>query len=357
LTEGKTKVDAAKAIRDFIAKNIRNAGPSFTSLPLRELSDADTTLTDGYGHAADRAILYHAMLSAAGFQPEFVMASDLPPVTGINNVAKKFPLPDNFAAPLVRISLNGEDYYLNDTDQYAQFGTTAYDGKLGIVLAKQKMETITAAGNCGNKADTDYSIALSENGKARITISTRFFGETFNAKRQFFSELPPEERKHYFQEAVSGVAQGARAVGDLTTKFDSYPGLEQFTVDLDDYGVVDGKYLYLNLPFTPYFIGAATAQRSLPLYISDKRVRTVHTEIELPPGYVQTDIVPRTQTFSASGGSQVHITETSTPGKCVVTDEYRTAPAIINPQEYLKLVSIQSELGQKSATTFLLERK
>jgi hypothetical protein len=152
------------------------------------------------------------------------------------------------------------------------------------------------------------------------------------------------------------VAQGARAVGDLTTKFDSYPGLEQFTVDLDDYGVVDGKYLYLNLPFAPYFIDAATDQRSLPLYISDKQDRIVHTEIQLPPGYVQTDILPKTQTFSVSG-SQTHITQTSTPGKCIVTDEYRAAPAIINPEDYLKLVSIQSELGQKSATTVLLERK
>jgi transglutaminase-like putative cysteine protease len=357
LTDGaKTKADVAKAIRDFIAKNIRGAGPSFTSLPLRELSDADTTLADGYGHAADRAILYHAMLSAAGLQPEFVMASDLPPVEGINKVARKIPLPDNFAAPLVRVSIDGENYYLNDTDQYAQLGTTEYDGKLGVVLAKQKMETINAVKNCGDKADTDYSVALSENGKARMTISMRYYGQLFNARRQYFAELPPEERKRYFQGAVSRVAQGARAVGDLTTKFDSYPGLEQFTVDLDDYGVVDGKYLYLNLPFAPYFIDAATDQRSLPLYISDRQDRTVHAEIQLPPGYVQTDILPKTQTFSA-GGSQIHITQTSTPGKCVVTDEYRAAPAIINPDDYLKLVSIQSELGEKSSTTFLLERK
>src|SRR5262249_37053790 len=154
-------------------------------------------------------------------------------------------------------------------------------------------------------------------GKARMTISTRFYGQPFNAKRQFFAELPPEERKHYFQEAVSHVAQGARAVGDLTTKFDTYPGVEQFTVDLDDYGVVDGKYLYLNLPFTPYLIDAGTDQRTLPLYISDRRNRVVRAEISLPPGYVQTDISPKAQAFSAPGGSQVHITQTSTPGKCI----------------------------------------
>src|SRR5262249_34696665 len=44
LGETKGKVEAVKAIRDFVAKSIRTAGPSFSDLPLSELSDADTTL-------------------------------------------------------------------------------------------------------------------------------------------------------------------------------------------------------------------------------------------------------------------------------------------------------------------------
>ncbi|MGH7953197.1 MAG: DUF3857 domain-containing protein, partial [Limisphaerales bacterium] len=122
-SRAKTKLGAVKAIRDFIAKNIREAGPAFTDLPLRELSDADTTLADGYGHAADRAILFHAMLAAAGFKPEFVMASYLPPIAGITNVTQSFPLPDDFQTPLVKINLDGEAYYLNDADEYSQLGT------------------------------------------------------------------------------------------------------------------------------------------------------------------------------------------------------------------------------------------
>ena len=82
----------------IVAKSIRVAGPSFADLPLNELSAADTTLSDGYGHAADRAILLHAMLTAAGFKPEFVMASGLPPIDGHHerrdhlSVAAKFSI-------------------------------------------------------------------------------------------------------------------------------------------------------------------------------------------------------------------------------------------------------------------------
>jgi transglutaminase-like putative cysteine protease len=353
----KSKLDAARAIRDFIAKNIRVAGPSFTSLPLRELSDADTTLSDGYGHLADRAILYSAMLTAAGFQPEFVLASDLPPIENITKIAHKVPLPDDFQKPLVKISVDGDDYYFNDTDQYSQLGTTSADANLGLRLADQKIVTIEAAKDCGNKIETDYAISLSDNGHARMKISTRYYGENYNGKHRYFAELPPEERERYFQEAVSRVAQGAQAVGDLTTKFDSYPGLEEFTVDLDDYGVASGKYFYFDLPFKPPFYAAGTGGRSLPLYLADKHESVVRAEIQWPSGFVPTDITPNNGKFAAPGGSQVHITKTSADGKYVVTEHFDAVPAIVTPEDYPKLLDIQSALGRKSEMTFLLERK
>ncbi len=353
----KTRLDAVKAVRDYIAQNIRSAGPSFTELPLSELSDADTTLSDGYGHDADRAILYYEMLSALGFQPEFVMASGLPPVEGIENIAGSFPLPDDFQTPLVRISVDGNDYYLNDSDQYSQLGTTGSNDKLAIALPGQKMETIHAAKNCADKVETDYAVTLSPDGKARIKVSKYFYGEDYNGAHKYFAELPPEEREHYFQEAVSRVAQGAKAVNGLTTRFDAYPGLEEFTVELDNFAVVDGNYLYFNLPFTPSFFDTAADQRSLPLFIADEDESIVRAEIGLPSGYRLTDILPKSEKFSAPGGSRVKIGRKSSDGKCVITDDFTTVPAVIAPRDYPRLLDIQSALGEKSEKTFLLERE
>lgn len=353
----KTKLEAAAAVRDYIAKNIRLAGPSFAGLPLRELSDADTTLADGYGHAADRAILYYSMLSAAGLKPEFVMASGLPPISEITKVLHAQPLPDDFESPLVRVSIDGENYYLNDTDQYAQMGTTGSDGKLAVVLASQRMETIRAAKDCANQAQTDYAISLSGNGGARIKITKHYYGDVYNVLHRYFAELPPEERDHYFQELVSGVAQGAKPVGDLITKFNTYPGVQEFAVDVPDYGVASGKYFYFDLPFSPPFLSASTDQRSLPMFVANKSQRTVRAEIELPAGFSQTEIAPGEGTFSAPGGSKVHISKSDADGKCVLTEQFESVPAIINAADYPKLVNIQSALGQKSTTTFLLEQK
>jgi transglutaminase-like putative cysteine protease len=354
ISQCKTKLDSVKAIRDFVAKSIREAGPSFTELPLSELSAADTILADGYGHSADRAILLHAMLTASGFQPEFVLASDLPPIAGITNVSLSFPLPYSFRDPLVKVASDGEIYYLNDTDQYAKLGATFFDNREALVLSTQTQEIIHAAKGCQDKTETDYSLSISDDGQTRVGVTRRFYGDSYAEKNRFFSELPPEERRRYYQGIVSQVAQGARPVGDLKTSFDIYPGVEQFTVDVDNYCVVDRPYLYFDLPFTPSLFPPGADQRTLPLYVARTDRNIIRTEIDLPPGFRHDVIVPQSRELDVpDGGGTARITCTETPGKCVITDEFNTVPAIIEPRDYSALLKVESTLERKSSKVFL----
>lgn len=357
-SQSKSRLDTIKAIRDFVARSIRLAGPSFTELPLSELSKADTTLTDGYGHAADRAILLHAMLSAAGFQPEFVLASDLPAMDGVRNIATSFPLPDSFDTPLVKIALDGVTYYLNDTDQYAELGSTAHEDMLGINLSSQAGEVIAAAKDCQDRIETDYTLSFADDGGMRMGVMKHYFGNEYNEKNRYFSELRPEERKRYYQQVVSDIDQGARPVGDLTEQFNSYPGTEQFTVALDNYAVVDGKYLYFNLPFTPSLVELPGGDwRSLPLMLSHQGTTSVRTEIELPAGFRDVLIAPRSESLDApAGGGKVRMTSAATTGKFVLTDNSETSPAMISPHDYPAMVKVESTLENKSSKVFLLEK-
>ena len=354
----KSKREAAIAIRDFIVKSIRVAGPnSFTELPLTELSGADTTLTDGYGHLADRAILFHAMLKAAGFEPEFVMASALPPIAGITNVTASLPLPQNFDAPLVRIVVDGETIYLNDTDEYAQLGSTAYADRLAIVPATQQFETVQAAKDCRSKTDTLYSLTLADNGKARIGIRVQYFGLDYAAKKKFFAELPPEEKNRYFQETVASVSQGARPDGELVTKFDSYPGVEEFAVEMNHFAVVDGKNLYFDLPFTPSLFAAGADQRALPLFIVGRMDNSISADIQLPPGFQQLVIAPENERLNLpAGAGGAVVTRTSAHGQFNISYELDTAPAIVSPGDYPSVLNLESALTKKSARVFLLEK-
>jgi hypothetical protein len=350
-----SRLEPLKIIRDFIAKSIRLAGPGFTELPLSELSAADTTLADGYGHLADRAILLHAMLAAAGFKPEFVLASELPPVAQISKVVRSFPLPQNFQYPLVRVVVDGQTYYLNDTDQYSQPGTTAHAGRLAVVLATRAVEEIKPAKNCEEKSETLYTLALANDGQAQIGVTRRYFGSEFNGKNRYFSELPPEERRRYYQEIVSGVTQGARPAGDLVTKFDAYPGVEQFSVTVDHYAVADGKYLYFDLPFTPSLLPVGADTRELPLFIAHGRQSRVSTEITLPPEFRRLVIAPARQKLQAAGGGTARVTTSLANGKFLLTHELETTPAIIAPAEYPAVLKVESALREKPARAFLLQ--
>jgi transglutaminase-like putative cysteine protease len=352
----KTKLDAVKAIRNFVSSSIRLAGPSFTALPLGELSNADTTLADGYGHGADCAILLHAMLSAAGLKPEFVLGSSEPAIDPLRKVAAAFPLPYEFQAVLVRVQAGGETYYCNDTDQYARLGATPHDGDLGIALADQSLGIISAARGDENRLVEGYRMGVDDTGRVRMQIRREYFGTEYGAKNKFFSELPPEERRRYFQEAVSEVAQGARPVGDLATNFDGYPGVEQFTVEIDHYAVVDGKYLYFDLPYMLRLFPTYTDRHTLPLLIRAPRLETVHAEIELPAGFRRVVIAPRNEDLNApSGAGKVHVSAKVSGRNWSVTQELSALPSVIAPEDYGALLSVESALENESSRLLLLE--
>jgi hypothetical protein len=285
-----------------------------------------------------------------------VLASSLPAITGITNVAMTFPLPDSFQTPLVKITLDGVNYYLNDTDQYAQLGSTSCDGAMGIALSTQAWEVIHAAKGCEDATRTDYTLLLDDGGRTLLEVSRWYYGENFNDRNRYFSELPPEERKRYFQEAVSAVAQGARAVGDLTTSFGTYPGLEQFSVIIDNYGIADGNYFYFNLPSTPPLMPAGADQRALPLLISQVNKNTFHVAVDLPSDFPKILIEPKSENFVA-GAETARMTTKNTPGGCVITDEFETVPAIVSPRDYQAMLKVESALGRKSSKVFLLEQK
>jgi len=350
------RLEALRAIRDYVAQTIRPAGPDFGDLPLEQLSNADTTLADGYGHTADRAILLDAMLAAAGFQPEFVLASDLPSVAGLSAMATTFPLPTAFQNPLVRVTVDGAPYYLNDTDQYGRLGSTPHDGMLALAVPSGAYETIQAAPDSRAATTTTYTLSFTDNSKARIGIRNEFYGPVFNEKNKFFTELPPEEKERYFQQVVSKLAQGARPVGGLTTRFDGYPGVEEFTVEIDRYAIADGKFLYFKLPFTTDLIPVETDARTLPLYLPWISTTTIRVGIELPAAYRQVVIAPKDAALALpDGAGSARITTSQANGNYMVAYELRNLAALIAPGNYPAAVKVESALENKGSKVILLE--
>ena len=147
-------------------------------------------------------------------------------------------------------------------------------------------------------------------------------------------------------------------MGDLNTQFEDYPGTLQYTVAIDNYSVVDGNFMYFDLPYTPSLFPAGADRRSLPLYLSEKSQNTTRIEMELPPTFQKVAIAPQNETLLIPGttdGAKIDASS-ATGGKFIITDQLETSPAIVGPQDYPAILKVESTLSNKSSQAFLLEK-
>lgn len=353
-----TRSEAVAAIRDYVDRNIRWAGPWFLDVPLRELSSADTTLADGYGHTADRAILLHAMLSAIGLKPEFVLVSQVPATGPLGAIAKTLPLPHLLPGLLVAVAADGATYYLNDTDRYARLGTTSEDGVLALRLSDRSLATVQATPDCQNRVEVEIRGDLAPDGDLRSTLVFRYYGAAYAAKRKFFAEITPEDRRRYFQGAIAGFAPGAKPIGGLATDFERYPGTESYSADLGRAGIVDGEHLYFDCPGSLTFFRLDADRRALPIEIGGygRSVVRLRREIVLPKGY-RLLVGPELKTLVApDGAGRVLISASDADGTLAIDETSEQFPAVVPPGDYPELVRLESGLDDRASRFVLLER-
>ena len=353
------------AIRDDVAKAVRGAGPGINALPLTCITPADQILAEGYGNVTDRAVVLYTMAAAAGFRPEFVLASWSPKNPDLQRPLVDFPGASLFPDVLVRVRVAGTTVYLNDTDQYAALGVTPHDGRLALRLKRPKIGTVAALSNMTNRNEISYAMTVGADGTARITRAVRYYGDAFTANKRKFAEMPPEERRRYFQEAVARISQAAKPVSDLISEFDKYPGTESFTVSVPNYAVPDGDYLYFSLPASlTNLLRLRADERSNPLSWSEPRRTRLTTTVELPLGYQTPVLLPDEIVWLApedAGTVLVRVSMTSPetkPGakRLEVSHVVDLDPAIISADEYDELLKINRALSHARARTVLLRR-
>jgi len=359
------------SIRNYVAKNIHRINLPISHMPLEQITPSDKTLADGYGNSADSAVLLYALLYTAGFHPEFVLSSWGPPVKTLQRSLKEYPDPEWFHGVLVRVKLDNAYVYLNDTDQYAMLGSTPSDGYPGLFLNSGKIETIRiAATRLKDRNDVAYSIRLFENGDAVIIKTRKVFGMDFANFRKQFTEMPPEKRLRHHQTLVTSVSRAAIATGKYITDYDSYPGIEEFSVAVKKFATPQGKYLYLKLPgLISHIAGVTRPKRENPMYRDWFSRQHVFVEVILPdslesfqaippeslllPIKKSGEIIMKTRTLlAAAPASGPH----GTPYLCVQQD-INLMPIVIMPDEYLKVAEANMMLGRSKMRMLLLKMK
>jgi transglutaminase-like putative cysteine protease len=359
-------LDRVRAVRDFVALKIRPAGPPVHGLPLSAITDADRTLADGYGNTSDSAVLLAAMLRAAGFEPEFVLASSLAYTPTAVDAYREAAYPRLFGEVLVRVrapagASTGEGWiYLNDTDQYAALGACRHEGRLALTLPAGRFARIAPVRE--GRQEADYEVTLGEDGEAHIRSRRLVRGYGFGAERKRYEEMTPEERRRHFQELVAGMSQGAVAEGELQTDFSSYPGTVAFTVRVPGYAVRDGRYLYGTLPDS--LLGTLrlrSESRLNPFYVAAPSRHRVACRVLAPAGF-RADIVPQSWTQDGAADGQLRAASLTAVGRRAGAPEIRVEmradleAGVIVPGAYRELVDMDRRMSHRSARTLVLSR-
>jgi hypothetical protein len=354
-----------RAIRDYVSRNIRLAGPAFGDLPMSCITPADKTLGEGYGNSADRAVLLFAMLRGGGIKSRFVLASRGPREKKLQQVLLKYPAMSTFPDVLVCVKTRGRKIFLNDTDQYATLGMTGHDGCAGLWVNGGGIHTIRAEKQRTDDRQSYCRIVLDDAGNARIEMKHTYFGALYAANHRRFAEMPPEERNRYYQKILTALSQRARPAGKLLTSFAGYPGTEEFSAEVESFAVVDGDYCYFNLPLgLRNLLGLRADERHNAIYWSATRKVTLITDIVFPEQFRLPVLLPENSRWRApSGGGSVAVTLKRNlkdeQGRYVdlrLIYKVDLSPAVIPADHYRELLRLNRRLSHAKSRTILLRR-
>ncbi len=183
IVDNKKGKDAAKAIYDWVAKNIK-----YVYLPLNAQAGfvphfADEIIQNGFGDCKDHVTLMQALLAAQGIKSE-------PVLIGWNNSFRKFPLANPYQFNHVIIYLPEYNIYANPTSDGTPFDSldVFLSGKFVVHAGAKPKTNITPAHKVNdNHYVIDTHINLTKNGTLEAQGKIQLTGFADGAVRKLVS--------------------------------------------------------------------------------------------------------------------------------------------------------------------------
>ncbi len=293
-----------RSIRDWMARNVKVAGPSLWELPLAaQLTPPATVLKERYASRLDYVRTLAALCRGAGYDAEvvFAAADADSPASVRERIMRTQPAVSEFSIPLCRVD---DRYFLGIENQYAEIGTSAWagcdyyepeEGEFGVVTvpeARYEDRTVER---------TVY--AVRSDGAVDIDSERRLYGSEVGAFRKLYSEILPEERWRRYQELLGEISQAATATGELVTDTEGYPAVRKFSCYVPDMATVGKGTLTLRLPpLESSFRRLVGRSRKTPVEIAAWAAATETVVVRFPAGYVGVEHLPADFAFADPAG-------------------------------------------------------
>ncbi len=253
-----------RALKTYVSRNIRRAGPELFQVPLSCFSKAEATLKAGYGNDIDIAIIYYTALRMLKLKPEIVFVSTRRHSPDVEDIVFKHVSATLFTKALVHVKVDGLDVWLNDKDQYSELGCCSYENCLAL-YPDGRIRRIELDGRYSSRRDRKVIFDFSGIGNATVKVIERCQGSEYAIYKQMFAEMTPEERRRYFLGEITAFSPLAVPDGSMDSNFNEYPGFISYGAKLDDFLVADGDFLSACLanPFKGA-LSASEDERRLP---------------------------------------------------------------------------------------------
>jgi hypothetical protein len=353
-------LEKVRILRNWVAKNIRLAGPDFTALPLSAITPPDQTLTERYGNQMDRMLLLHTLLQATGISSEYILSGGIPLIPEASKPLLQIPSRSSFNTLLLKLPMNGSSIYLDGSSQYAQLGATAFQNRPCLHLGSAFSDTISIPENLQDQSRTLIEMNLQSDGLMDLTESSFAQGTAFEKFHRSFAEITPEKRRRFYLELLSAISQSARATSPLVTDYTTYPGQMKFSLLADRYAVRDANYLYLTLPGQlGKLLQYRSATRTLPLEW-DRPIDVENTQILVLPDDFEPAILPKDFSWDApcdAGRIRIQVEYDPLPNALLIHQEAHLKPAIIPAEKFPEIIRAARQLAHPSTRTLLLKKR
>ena len=292
------------AIRQYLAHNLRVAGPGLFELPFGQAFSApDRALADGYASAADRMNLLFAMLEGAGFDCSFVFAADtVHGFTLTEAERRRVPRPSSFDALVIRArDAEGRLFWVAGENEYTPPEATSREGDDFYDPAADAFGIVEVPLDSPwrGHADSRCRITVRDNGSADFDITNFTYGAGVGGMRKKFEEMRPELRSRFFQQLVGNLSENAVATSELATETKGYPAYLSFSAYVADFAVMRDGTLTLTIPdFSGSLFSVGGPLRKSPLAVSGKSEEIDTYEIVLPEGYTEVEHLPESLLLS-----------------------------------------------------------
>lgn len=309
------------SIRDWMAKNIRVAGPGLYEVPLAaQMTDPAKVIEERYGCRLDYIRTMCALMKGAGFDADIVFAAN---DAGTAEVLRERDMTEKpnvraFAFPLCRVKERKggflwwggttTTYFFGTENEYSQLGTTAFndanffdpeDESFGKVVTAAADPEVECAECLADSSVVEYNIYVRDNGAADVDYEATTYGAAVASFRKKYSEMLPEERDRHYQELLGAISQGASATKELETDITGYPAKLRFSAFVPNLAVVSGDMISICVPeFYEQLFPIVGGKRENPIGLSaaDESVIIVH--VVFPEGYAEFEHIPDEYSFA-----------------------------------------------------------